>query len=1820
MGFLIFAIPNSASAANRYWVGADTGATSTWNSASNWSTTSGGAGGAGVPTSSDDVIFDGGGSKVGGVVIDTAVSVASITATSAYTGAGANDGHIDNATNNQSITVSGDVTLDNKQVSVGDTTMTVSGSFDFRDVATFNRNTSTIVMNGTGTAIVGTSLSSLNNLTISSYVTISADTNSYLVVQGVLDVSTASGVLILEDKLRMYGVSGDLKVTHALARITGDNTILIDDNAGLSQMDGTIDVSILSISRGHNQNIAAAQYDATTVTISANATETFTSNAGTYIFTGNVSFINTAAVTFTINNTTASPDTNWEFRGNVSFENTGGGTLVWTKGTGSILLSGSTAQEVNFLGKSVEDITVNKSSGLLTMTGAVVTDSFTVTQGEIDINSQAITTSGNFTIGSGGNIFASGLSGSVLTVGGDFSANGSSGDLLSLNASGAWILNVSGAGSATYASVAYSDASGGSPITGGTGILNLGNNKNWTLTSDSTSPTINSISPIDGEVDVSLTENLVIIFSEAVIPESGANNDIIIKKTSDNSTVETIDVQSGLVTGSGTTTITINPSSDLLSATSYYIQVGADAFDDSSGNDFAGISDTTTWNFTTIDSEAPILSSTTPADNSTGSTLNANFILNFTENISKTGTGAIQLRTSTGGLLVENITTTGSKVTGSGTSTITINPSTTLNSNTEYYITIDNMAFYDDAGNNFAGISDATTWNFTTSNLSHTLSSTTINGSLDVEVISGGEVSTNVYYSGSVLRLYAHANEGYSFSGFTGDLSGSLNMQTITLNTDMSVTATFGAIQGTYVSINSAWLATTGSGATPYYLDQDDTTYTLHTNVSGSGTAFAIIADDVTFDLNGYTITYDNATPINLGVNGDFEIGSGSPVSGWSFASAADADVAAGTFVQPVTVSSGSQALRFSAPASDQYIRSSQQVTLAPNTTYAISAMFYNMTDSAITLYAELEGTSVMAYDEGLSTRGFGYRSDTITTGSSAETYYVRVGMSGATVASSGYVYIDDVRIQRIRQHGVLVGPKSFADIYHPDITRIGYADSPIVKNGKINQGADAGDESNGIYARGSVNSATYSNLIISVFGANAKAIYLSDASDVSINNNELLSSVTVIRSRDALHGIINADDMPGGEIYNNTITGGPHCGIVATGDISASAQNLRIHDNTISLQSRYTNGYGIFLANDSGSYIYNNTINAGSPDDEYSGHGISIYGEAVGGNAKIYNNTITARVLSNNQEYNGFEYDGSFGIQIRDGNVNLLNDIEIYDNTITAYAEGGLARALRIRGEFASGLHIHDNALSAIKLSGSENATVFRFTEIETATGEVLVENNTISTNSEWFAGYLVNSLQFRSNTFEQLSNPSSPFLPFSLLSSNAGYSIHDIRFVDNSYTDISTEQAFEGASIVLAGGSTTPEEHSSFNYDWTLTYTVESNDGTELSGATVTITDSGSNVTHTGTTNSNGTGSAMLSEFRNSSGSLTQYNPYLVTATYNGQTATGSITMDATKSITLTMGESTASNTTTHGAGGRVARQRNQGSGSSGGSGDGSVATNTESAFTPSYAGLATGGIRSEYIQNLSEEEQAVRRRTIAAQEAIFSYFQSQLAAESSASSGFPHTAAGTEEVGRTARIAEQRGLLMAQVNSVDVIYRDVPIDAWYSPYIAMLIDDGIAEGYRDLEGEPTGEFGVANPVTTAEVLKMTLVSADEDLTGLPPSRNTSAKGTWASSYVAKAEALAIPGISPDLDVHTPATRADVIRIILHILNFPVAQKEASFTDVSKYHPAASAIATAEIYGFIKGDTDVNGNPLNTFRPDDFINRAEVSKILVLIRKVLQ
>ena len=98
--------------------------------------------------------------------------------------------------------------------------------------------------------------------------------------------------------------------------------------------------------------------------------------------------------------------------------------------------------------------------------------------------------------------------------------------------------------------------------------------------------------------------------------------------------METIDVTGGQVSGSGTNQITINPSADFDELTKYYIEIAATAFDDTGGNSFVGIDNSSNkLRFTTEDATNPTLSTSSPTDGATNVNTLSSLVLTFDEDI-----------------------------------------------------------------------------------------------------------------------------------------------------------------------------------------------------------------------------------------------------------------------------------------------------------------------------------------------------------------------------------------------------------------------------------------------------------------------------------------------------------------------------------------------------------------------------------------------------------------------------------------------------------------------------------------------------------------------------------------------------------------------------------------------------------------------------------------------------------------------------------------------------------------------------------------------------------------------------------------------------------------------------------------------------------------------------------------------------------------------------------------------------------------------------------------------------------------------------------
>ncbi len=126
------------------------------------------------------------------------------------------------------------------------------------------------------------------------------------------------------------------------------------------------------------------------------------------------------------------------------------------------------------------------------------------------------------------------------------------------------------------------------------GTLNGG--PSWSTDFPGTVPSLSSSSPADDETNVLTDTNIVLNFSEIIKANTG---NITLKKTSDDSVVEIFDINGSNVSLSSNTQITIDPTDFLEKSTDYYVLIDATAIVDLSRNNYAGISNKTTYNFST---------------------------------------------------------------------------------------------------------------------------------------------------------------------------------------------------------------------------------------------------------------------------------------------------------------------------------------------------------------------------------------------------------------------------------------------------------------------------------------------------------------------------------------------------------------------------------------------------------------------------------------------------------------------------------------------------------------------------------------------------------------------------------------------------------------------------------------------------------------------------------------------------------------------------------------------------------------------------------------------------------------------------------------------------------------------------------------------------------------------------------------------------------------------------------------------------------------------------------------------------------------------
>ncbi len=364
------------------------------------------------------------------------------------------------------------------------------------------------------------------------------------------------------------------------------------------------------------------------------------------------------------------------------------------------------------------------------------------------------------------------------------------------------------------------------------------------FTINTSNPVVTAFSPTNNATGISSTSNLVLTFDKNVSVGTG---NITIKKASDDTTVEAIDVTSGQVTGSGTSTLTIDPSVTLGSQTTYYVQIASTAIVDTFGNAFAGIATTNTWKFTTADTIAPSISVLSPSDLSVGVSVNPSFVLTFSEAVN-VHAGFITIRNALDNTIAEDISAVSGQVTGTGTNVITVVPSITLGSQTNYYVEIGATVFTDLSGNAFAGISSSTAWRFTTVNTTNPFTT----------ALSPANFSTGISATANLVMTFDRVIFAQAGNIVIKKTSDNTTVETISATSGQVVVS--GSPSTVTINPNS-----TLASQTSYYVQLDAGTF--NDTSAGDGNAYEGIADSTTWSFTTADTVAPTLSAVSLSSN-----------------------------------------------------------------------------------------------------------------------------------------------------------------------------------------------------------------------------------------------------------------------------------------------------------------------------------------------------------------------------------------------------------------------------------------------------------------------------------------------------------------------------------------------------------------------------------------------------------------------------------------------------------------------------------------------------------------------------------------------------------------------------------------------------------------------------------------------------------------------------------------------------------------------------------------------------------------------------------------
>ena len=428
----------------------------------------------------------------------------------------------------------------------------------------------------------------------------------------------------------------------------------------------------------------------------------------------------------------------------------------------------------------------------------------------------------------------------------------------------------------------YSDS--GTTLLSSAGVFDA--NSDELVPVDTTPPATPSITSVTDDVSP-LT---------GTVASGGSTNDtvLVIAGTAEaNSTVTVYNGSTSLGTtsadGSGAWTFT---TATLFNGSTYSFTATA--------TDAAGNVSADSANYTvTVDTAAPTLLSSTPADGATDAGVSNNLVLNFSETIAA-GSGLISLYRANGSLVesfdaATGVGSAGGSVAFSG-SAVTINFFADLVRGSAYYLQVAATAVRDSAGNLYAGISDATTLNFTTAAVTVSVGSITVSESSLYAVVAVGldaAISDNLSFTptllsgtasigsdaGSTLQVFNGASWVSAAAGVSLAAGSTSLLLRVAINNDTTLEGleTFqistGAISAGAAALNNAagasgMVTIADDGSSAHIFDQDTNSATPLLRSTDNDTPSIAVSSVIVSEASPYAVLEVSLTnPSNFAVS-----------------------------------------------------------------------------------------------------------------------------------------------------------------------------------------------------------------------------------------------------------------------------------------------------------------------------------------------------------------------------------------------------------------------------------------------------------------------------------------------------------------------------------------------------------------------------------------------------------------------------------------------------------------------------------------------------------------------------------------------------------------------------------------------------------------------------------------------------------------------------------------------------------------------------------------------------------------------------------------